>query len=171
MPLPRKFRLLYMQRNWYTRQQSNNKVILTKLSSAIRVRQFLYMHGNIVTKLGFSLTPYESADTPPEIGNILIYKNDKAAARNGWIGELGFILVRRGAPTENENNKNEEPNPGPLISQEKSGVYYRFGEDLTDITAALYAEIWPDPIIDGGSYHIRAGTIHQIKHRNTTPYF
>lgn len=171
MPLPRKFKTIFMERPWQVRQVSNNKIVQVKFAAGIRVRQFLYEQGNIITTLGFTNQPGTSSDTPPSVGNILIYKNDKAAARNGWVGELGFILLRRAAPTEEENKENPTPNPGAIIGEEKSSIYYRFGANINIITGALYGMVWNDPVVTGGTYVIRAGTIHQIKHRNTTPYF
>lgn len=171
MPLPRKFATIYLTRPWRARASNNNKAVSIHLDAAIRVRAFLYNQGNLLANLGFTNQPTPSSDTPPQSVNFLTYKNDKAAARSGWIGEVGFILVRTSAPATNENNKEGNPEPNPVISREKSSVYYTFDKQLTYISGILYGMTWDDPILTGATYKVQPGSIHQIKHRNTTPYF
>lgn len=171
MPLPRKFNTIYMSRPWNFRQQSNNHIVAGNLDAGIRVRIFLYQQAAVLAGLGFRGTPPSSGDNPPRIATLLIYKNDKAAARNGWVGELGFVLERFSAPQEEKVDEEGNPVPNPVISREKSSVYYTFDKQVATIATMLYGTVWADPIIPGGTYKIKPGSIHQIKHRNTTPYF
>lgn len=171
MPIPRKFRTIYMSKPWTARQISNNHIVNINLDAGIRVRQFLYMQGNILTSLGFRQNIPSSSDNPPLLPTVLIYKNDKAAARNGWVGELGFVLQRMSAPTEKTKSGKDNPTPNPVISTESSSVYYTFDRSVAAISLILYQMTWEDPILTGATYKIKPGTIHQIKHRNTTPYF
>ena len=160
-----------MSKPWASRQVSNNHIVATKLDAGIRVRQFLYMQGQILVRLGFTDNLPQSGDNPPQSPSVLIYKNDKAAARNGWVGELGFLLERRTAPQKEKKDKQGNPIPNPVISTEASSVYYTFDRNVAALSTILYAMTWADPVLTGGTYKIKPGSIHQIKHRNTTPYF
>lgn len=171
MAIPKTLETYYIQRRLTTLKQADEKKIGVYLYASIRARKFLYTGiEEMPATFGLTTEQPKSKDNPPITPDIITYKNDKAAARSGWLQQIGFTLLKFKAQSEEINKEEPNPNPPTQLYSSETTMYFKLGMPIQAIADKIYATTWQDPEITNVTYKAKAGTVHLIKHRDTTAY-